>query len=283
MISRVLIIRSGRLLVAAIAMVMLWTGSGFCLDPYGLADTYRYPARTPAEAIEQDFPGATDSWLPVVFPPVFQAELRARPLFLVLTKGEFIWEERGIDLDLQDNLGFVDQVVFIETIARMQLARFSARFHFESQLRTLRGDSGNLTLPDYRIGADIDLLSSPQLRLGINFDFNWQRPEFSATIPNAPQVRIVYPRPVTAGFHFHWSPTNIWSISPTVWMMYRHPIRSADLKEFDVAAGIRLPETVFSNSAVRAGWNFREYSHESGGQEIIARFSGFYGEYVYFF
>jgi hypothetical protein len=235
------------------------------------------------EAIETDFPGAATPAYPFLHMPRFEGEVRITPLFYNLEDAKFLSPQDGLALDLKKDLGFVDQATLVEFTGRLQFNRLSVRASYDSYLRTLRGNNGNFTWPDLRVGMDLDLIQRPNTKLGIDMDACWQRPTFSVASPIFGDILVVGPRPVTFGIHGWYNPECIPIISPILELRYRWPIRTGTkIYEFEAAAGFKLPRTVLGDSGLRAGWRRTAITFDSAGHSVDITLSGIFVEYVFY-
>jgi hypothetical protein len=234
-------------------------------------------------AAESDFPGSTLPKYPFLHMPQIGGELRVTWISYNMTNGKFLYPERGIALDLKDDLLFLDQVSTVEFTGRLQLARYSLRAVYDAYVRTHRG-RGYFYWPELRIGADVDLFKRDTWRLGVDLDFTTNRPTLSVTDPILGSFQVVGPRPVTFGVHAWYNPRFTCGISPVVEVRYRWPIRTGTkIYEFEVAGGLKLPDTILGCSAVRAGWRHTATEFDSSGQTADVTLSGVFGEYVFYY
>lgn len=235
------------------------------------------------EAIESDFPGAATPAYPFLHMPRLGGEVRVTPIFYNIVDAKFLSPQDGLALDLLKDLGFVDQATLVEFTGRLQFNRLSIRASYDSYLRTFRGALGNFTWPDLRVGADLDLIQKPNVKLGIDMDFYPQRPTFSLASPIFGDVFVLGPRPATFGIHGWYNPEYIPVISPVLELRYRWPIRTGTkVYEFEAAAGFKLPWTVLGDSALRAGWRRTAITFDSHGHSVDITLSGTFLEYVFY-
>lgn len=234
-------------------------------------------------AVESDFPGSTLPKYPFLHMPQIGGEVRVSWLSYNMTNGKFLFPERGIALDLKDDLLFLDQVTAVEFAGRLQLARYSVRAVYDAYTRTHRGQ-GYFYWPELRIGADVDVFKRDTWRLGVNLDFTTNQPTLSVTHPIMGSFQVIGPRPVTIGVHAWYNPRFTCGISPVVEVRYRWPIRTGTkIYEFDVAGGLKLPDTILGCSAVRAGWRHTAIEFSFSGQTADVTLSGVFAEYVFYY
>ncbi|AFM27513.1 hypothetical protein [Desulfomonile tiedjei] len=234
-------------------------------------------------AVESDFPGATLSKYPFLHMPQIGGEVRVTWLSYNMINGKFLFPERGIALDLKDDLLFPHNVSAVEFAGRLQLARYSLRAVYDAYMRAYRG-SGYLYWPELRIGADVDVFKRDTWRLGVNLDFTTNYPTLSVTDPILGPFQVVGQRPVTFGVHGWYNPRFTCGISPVVEARYRWPIQTGTkMYEFEVAGGLKLPDTILGCSAVRAGWRHTATEFSSAGQTADVTLSGVFAEYVFYY
>ncbi len=255
------------------------------LVPGGPLTGILQPLSPLGKALEQDLPGVANPASPYVWPPSFGAELRVRPILIYWSQGTVSDPSGSFSLDLFQDLGFVERIVMVEGMARVQLSRFSLRGTYTGFVRNYWGARGNLDWPEFRIGADLDLVQRKGLRVGVNFDGSpWANPKFSFTRPGIGSESIVGGRPVSAGVHIAWNSPGWGGLAPSFEARARWPIREATkVTEYEVAGGLKGPATVLGTSALRGGWRYTHMSFSGHGREIKATWSGFFAEYVFLF
>jgi hypothetical protein len=266
--------------VLLLSILILLSSGSVCLsfDPFG----YWIP-RLPGLSYEldKDAPGITNPLYPFVHNSLFKGEFHVRPMFVTLKEGKF--RDATGEYDFLKRLGFIDEAISIESMLRLQFARYSIRGYYTSDLRTFRGKQGNFDWPTIRVGADLDLVQNDSIRFGLDMDINWKRPTFSIATPTTSMRAVEWPRPVTAGLHFVYNPCNI-GISSSFEVRYRFPIRAGTkIEELEISGGMRFPKSMIGTSALRAGWRYSSISHEASDDRIDIRLSTIFGEYVYYY
>lgn len=235
-------------------------------------------------ALEQDMPGVANPWSPFVWPPRIDGEVRFRAIGLTMTQGKF-WD-RAVDFyaDLNKDLGIVDQVVTVETMARVQLSRLSLRVHYEAYVRGFVGQWGELDWPPFRLGADVDFFSRNGLRLGADVDGSVNHPVFTYSHPQHAPERISFGRPLTAGVYLAYNPFGTGGLSPSLETRARWPVRQySRVTEYEIAAGLKTPQTVLGRGALRGGWRYTEIECRERQKELSAKWSGVFAEYVFLY
>jgi hypothetical protein len=241
------------------------------------------PRQVIAGLMECDMPGMADCNSMFVFPPVLRGELRARPLFIGLS-GTVENTITGQQLDLVDDLGYVNQGILTEWMGRAQFGRFSARVHFDMYMRTFRGTRSRLDWPDFHAGFDFDLISRPAMRVGLNMDFYPERPDFFLNASPIGTVRAAFPKPSTAGFHVVLMPKTLGSLSGMLETRGRRSLRTGTrLDELEFAMGLTTPETVLGTVALRAGWRYSHIFLGTDSYDINIDWSAYFGELVYYY
>lgn len=232
---------------------------------------------------ESEMPGITRPDAPLVFTPIFGGELRVRPIFIDFS-GTLKNTETNEELSLLDDLGFVEQGILVETMARIKISRLSLRVHNDGYLRTFRGEPGRLDWPEWRVGADLDLIDTRPFRFGVNMDFYWDQPSFSAQTPAGVSVGIGSPRPATWGGHVLLNCGNPCAIRYTVEARGRLSLREGSrIDEVEAAAGLMTPEMVIGNVAIRGGYRRTWLKLEASSREVRIHWSGVFGELVFWY
>ena len=98
-----------------------------------------------SQILEGELPGISEPNAPLIFPPIFRAEVRVRPIFINFT-GEVTDDDTGESLNLLDDLGHIENAPVLETMARLKLTRFSLRIHNDSYMRTFRGGARGVSI-----------------------------------------------------------------------------------------------------------------------------------------
>lgn len=255
------------------------------LVPEGPVTGILQPLSPLGKALEQDLPGIANPASPYVWPPSFGAEVRVRPILIYWSQGTVSDPSGSFSLDFLQDLGFVDRIFLVEGMARLQLSRLSLRGTYTGFVRSYSGSLGNLDWPEFRFGADLDILQRKGLRVGVNIDGTpWAQPKFSFTRPRIGSECIEGGRPVTAGAHIAWNPPGWGGLAPSFEARARWPIREATkVTEYEVAGGIKSPATVLGTSALRGGWRYTHLDFSGNGREVKATWSGFFAEYVFLF
>ncbi len=242
------------------------------------------PIGGPNAAVGGDMPGLTDPGAPLVFPPIFRAEARLRPIYWQIW-GNVTEAATGRRLDFQQDLDMIDTGLTLEPMVRFQVGRISLRAHSDIYLRNFSGPDGRLEIPMVRFGADFDLIQTPTLRIGVNTDYKHMSPYFRLTADSPFGARTLNSsRPLTAGCHIDYNPLEYGGVTGSFSARGRLSFRKAIvLNQYEVAAGLRTPETVLGTVALRGGWRYTTVDFDSGLYEVRSSISGYFGEIVYFY
>lgn len=235
--------------------------------------------------LDSDFPGAGNPAMPVVYPPTFRGELRARGLYLFSQKQRFSNPDLGISTDLQQDLGFNDKGALIELMARANAGRYSVRAYYDEWLVTFKSNNGNVSWPNYRMGLDLDLYNCPTFRLGADCDINWEQPILNAAPPGMTAINLQWDRPATAGVHAAYNPLGNGSLAFSCEARARWPItENSRITEYEIAGGFKGPTTVTGTSALRAGWRYTTIDLRKNNKiQLDLVWSGIFAEYVYMY
>jgi len=235
--------------------------------------------------VQEDVPGLTNPLIPFVFSPVLKGELRGRPIFTVATSGEFKMPSAGISIKLAKDLGFEEDVVIVDLMARAQIARLSIRTIYDTWLSTFRSDLGHLSWPPFSAGMDIDLVNTSSVRLGANLDVYSQQPAFSIVLPVLGTTSIKWQRPATAGIHLAYNPVGMGGLAPSLEARARWPIiKDSRVTEYEIAGGATTPLTILGTTALRAGWRYTTIELRRKAEfELDLTWSGLFGELVYLY
>jgi hypothetical protein len=230
-----------------------------------------------------DTKGMTDPTSPFIFPPIFRAQARGGPM-LWQTWGTITDTTSGYEIDFTDDLDMLDRGFLFNFALRLQIGRASARGHWDIYYRNIEGGGSNeLELPAFRFGVDYDLISRPNMRIGLNLDVHERRPRITFDDAVLGRNRIVGNRPFTGGFHAEVNPANLGNMAASLFASYRMSLRtSSKLDELEVAAGLRTPETMLGTLGLRTGWRYSRYNF-GDNLDIKATMSGYFLEMVYFY
>jgi len=233
--------------------------------------------------LNADFPGAANPGMPVVYPPTFRGEVRARALYLFSQKQRFSNPELGFSTELHKDIGFNDEGALIEVTARANAGRYSLRAHYDEWLITFKSANGNLSWPNYRMGLDLNLNNCPTFRIGANCDINWEHPVLNAAPPGRTAIHVEWDRPVTAGVHASYNPFGDGGLALSGEARARWPItENSRITEYEIAGGFKGSTTVTGTSALRAGWRYTSIDFRKKNTfQLDMVWSGIFAEYVY--
>lgn len=226
-------------------------------------------------------PGIMNPCTPYIAPPILRGEVRFRPIFIGL-EGTVQDTETGVSRDFLKELGYVNQGILFETMVRAQIGRVSLRAHYDSYIRTFRGSDSRLDWPEFRLGGELDLWYTEPIRFGFDMDFYATRPSFKLDDPVLGRIFIESPRPATVGAHIALNPVSIGRLSVSMEGRARRCIRTGTrINEYEIAAGLKTPETVLGTVALRGGFRYSDIGLEYDIHRVDAKWSGFFGELVY--
>lgn len=247
---------------------------------------------TVRNAIESDTPGATNPNSPLIFPAYFSGEIRATPLLLFMSEGKAHTGTRL--MSFKDDLEMASRSVIVDFMVRLQFGRLSLRANQYSFFREYGGRFGTFYMPEFRFGADLDIVNRNGIRFGLNVDGCTEGPHidynFSQAPPGPPGPnfnagsagRIDFGRPLTMGVHFVFNPPVYGGFSSVFELRAQWPLRSSiALSEYEIAGGIKSPPTVFGSSALRLGWRAIELT--APDNRLNARWNGAFLEYVFYY
>jgi hypothetical protein len=233
--------------------------------------------------VEDDMPGAANPTNPFVYPFYFGGEAYVRPVVVCWADGQFKDPLTSTVVDLHRDANLPARLSYVEFMARVQLSRFSLRGHLFTFLDIYRSSLGRLDQPEFRLGADVDLVSRKGLRFGANLDGNFRHPTFNVTLPSGITYFESGARPVTAGVHLAWFPYGWWGLAPTFEARARWPIvQRTKVTEVEVAGGLKIPATVLGSSGIRGGWRWHKTEIKDFAETEIT-WSGFFLDYVFFY
>jgi hypothetical protein len=272
-------------LAAALTLIILTAAPAFAHVFSEMTGPFRPRIPLIGRILDSNIPGLANPLSPLVLPPCFQGEVKARPIFELVTEQTFRAPKLGAVLDLEKDLGFDDQFTIVEVMVRAQIASLSVRADYESPLSTSRSGLGHLDWPPFRMGLDLDLLDCRTCRIGVNGDVYWERPGLSVILPIIGSRFITWNRPITAGIHVAFNPPGWGGLAPSFDSRVRWPLtQNSRLTEFEIAGGLRTPQTVLGSTAVRGGWRYTRIElRNSDPSELDFTWSGIFGELVYFY
>ncbi len=247
-----------------------------------------------APVLAEDMPGLTDPRSPLVFPPLFRAELAASTVWYSLSSGKVTRDGISHPWELEKVFHFPHSQLFLDFMARLQAGRFSVRGYYEA--RNLSGEGpfqgdpaerqekAEFSYPGVRIGGDMDLAHWNLSRVGFNVDYDLLAPSFEEGIETPGGYKMTGKQPLTVGIHGIYNPGAVYcGISPIFEVRARWPAAGAELTDVKVSAGVKAPETVLGSLAWRSGYRHTvlEFSTRHRGFDITL--DGWFSELVYFY
>jgi len=238
-------------------------------------------------------------YLPFVYLPTLQAEVRATPIYMELSGGkEIVYEfvdggtQSSSEHGLKDDFNMTKPDVLFDAMVRLTAGPVSLRLHYDS--RTFVGVGRNST-PKYsvarleysgiRLGGDIDLFRWNGSRVGIDFDYDVYHPIFTEGIKTPGGKIIEGEAAMTIGIHGEYSPTfTYYGMNPVFDANIRFPLRDTKVTDFRVGAGVRFLETVLGTWALKLGYRRTNLDfRESLVGRVETTFGGFFGELAYYY
>jgi hypothetical protein len=211
----------------------------------------------------QDFPGLMNPFSPLFSFPPLQGEAKATIIWANLLKGKETIQTTPVRvLDFKDFWGMDKGATFIDALVRLQMGPLSARLNYA--MRYFKGipfNPGNTQLNstveaafDYtglRIGGDFDVLRWGRSRIGIDMDYDLYHPMLTATSLS----ELTGPSALTLGFHAVYNPSyNLYGFSAVAEGRARWSVVGSTVTDWEVAGGLRSPETVLGVMAIRSGY-----------------------------
>ncbi|AFM25540.1 hypothetical protein [Desulfomonile tiedjei] len=276
-----------RAVLVLLACVLFYTGSSAnaqvstgISSPLGYVSSYMpFMGPNASKSSDSIFPFSAFG-----FSPNFRGELRGTVFLENLQNGTFRNSTTGTSFDFVKDLGFQKDGILLESMARTQLSRYALRAYYRTYLRDPNGKQAKLNWPEWRVGADFDLIDYCGLRLGLDVDTTWKQPTFGYSPASGTAEFIALPRPVTMGAHLSYNPSDFENITPVVDLRYRMPaIQGSSVTEFEAAAGLKTPRSSRGTSGLMVGWRYTTFEHDTGNRRLDFSWSAFYLQYVGFY
>ena len=254
-------------------------------------------------ARSQDFFGIADPGSPFIFPPGLQGEARVTPIFIGIIGGSNSIESLGIDWSLRKHFEMTNNSLFVDSMLRFGVGRFSIRGHYEPRdfvgmaryrnIPQAHAAEARLEYSGIRVGGDVDFFLVYGARVGANVDFDLYNPVFTEAIQtNGGGKKIRGESALTWGFHATYSPVaSLYGVSGVFEARARWPVLGTSVTDLELAAGLRGPESILGAAALRFGW--RRTSLEFNDKQLFngatfnthfdAQLSGWFGQLVYYY
>ncbi len=282
-----------RFLMVCLGLCMPLTAHAFTPTlSSGPPSTYDRSGSAFGRILENEMPGIVNKWSPLVFPPIFKAETKIRPVISKLS-GKFTDTSTGVSLDFRDALGHF-HVNNWEVMIRAQISRVSLRlnrdFFFSDEFTSPHGAA--FEWPRLRVGAGFDLILTRCTRFGVDTDYYPKKPSFASPTGPLEPVSVTFdsPRPVSIGVHLAYNSPDCGTVGWSFDGRVRHsflPVFSVGSEtrftELELAIGLKSPELVTGTVSVRSGWRYRDIVMISDPFEAHIRWSALFGELVYFY
>ena len=254
-------------------------------------------------AIAQDLFGFANPGSPFVYPPGLRGEVRATPIFVRIVKGQETIASPPLVWNLREHFNMINEELFIDTMVKLSVGRWSFRFHYEP--RDLVGRTNFRNLPnapeaearlDYsgiRLGGDVDIFLPYGVYLGANLDYDLYRPIFTEAIQtDRGGKKIQGEAALTVGMHVVANPvTSYYGMSGLFEARVRWPALGAEVTDVELSAGLRTPETILGSVALKAGWRHTEieftkpqrYNGLPVSTNFDATMEGWFGQFCYYY
>lgn len=257
-------------------------------------------------ALAQDFTGLLDAFSPLFSFPPLQAEARLSLIGTQLLYGKVVVPSLQLSWDLKDDFAMEPNVLFLDTMVRIQVGRLSLRTYYN--VRDYKGTTLVTSLPnrpfgearfDYsglRLGGDFDVFQWGRSRVGVNLDYDLFVPNFTANINDANLATTAKQfngaAALTIGTHFVYNPTfNLYGVSGVAEACARWPILGTEVTDWEVAWGLKGPETVLGCVALRGGYrrtsiefhDTKIFNNVGASIDFNAAIGGWFGEMVYYY
>jgi hypothetical protein len=248
----------------------------------------------PGSALAEDVPGLTDPRSPLIFPPLFRAQMTVSPIWITLSSGKLTRAGIPDSWELDKVFHLPHSSLFLDLMARVQAGRFSLRGYYEP--RDLTGEkhfqdddaapmaSARFSYPGVRIGGDMDVAQWNLSRVGLNIDYDLLAPKFTETSETADGFRITGRESLTVGIHGVYNPGAVyWGMSPILEFRARWPVSGAELTEVTLAAGAKAPETVLGSLAWKSGYRHTIIEFSGRRRTLNLTLDGWFSELAYYY
>jgi hypothetical protein len=242
--------------------------------------------------LDLGFPGLTDAFSPLVFPPTIHAEARVTPIWVSIVSGKVSVAPEGT-WDLREQFALNSGKVFLDSMGRLQIGSFSVRLHYEPRffagkirLPTNPGVTAesNFDFSGVRLGGDWDLFQRNLSRIGLDVDYYIYLPAFTQAIQSQIASEIIGQNAVTLGAHVIYNPiNNFYGMSGICEARARWSVGGTSVRDLELAAGIKAPATVMGNVALRGGYRRTMLEYIDSRYTLDAIIAGWFGEIAYYY
>jgi hypothetical protein len=252
-------------------------------------------------ALAQDFAGLIDYCSPLFSLPSLQGEARVTPIWIGISGGNQVIPSQGITWNLRDQFGLTQTNLFVDSMVRLQLGRFSLRVEYDPRDFAATKPAVNnpfveatarLSYSGARLGGDLDIVQYYRSRVGVDLDYDIFSPVFSETIETTGGKRIIGNSALTMGAHLVFMPaTNLYGVSPLFEARCRWPVSGAQVTDLEIAGGLRGPESILGAVALKGGYRHTKLGFTSSqlynGLAVSTTFdatmSGGFVEFAYYY
>lgn len=234
-------------------------------------------------------------YLPFVYLPTLQGEVRATALYLDIAGGrEIVYTafEPARVWGLRDDFNMSKSVLVMDTMVRLTVGPFSARIHYEPRAFIGVGQypeesvksTARLEYSGVRMGGDIDIFRWHGSRAGVDVDYDLYHPIFTEGIRTRGGYIVRGEAGMTLGAHADFSPTQFYyGMNPIVDASFRWPLLGTQVTDLRLAAGVKFPETVLGVWALKLGYRKTSLDFRDSSGRVDVSFSGFFGEFAYYY
>ncbi len=223
------------------------------------------PTGAVPSSFAQGFAGILESYSPLFSLPCLQGEARVRPIWVGISSGNEYIPSLGIAWNLREQFALMQTNLFIDSMIRFQLGRFSFRINYDPRDFVasttavydplLREGSARLNCSGLRLGGDLDIVQWYRSRAGVNIDYDLFSPIFSESIQTFGGKQIIGQAALTLGIHLVAMPaTNLYGVSPVFEARCRWPSLGTEVTDLEISGGLRSPETILGAVALKGGY-----------------------------
>lgn len=234
-------------------------------------------------------------YLPFVYLPTLQGEVRATWLYLDISGGrEIVYSafEPARVWGLKDDFNMSKSVLVMDTMVRLTVGPFSARIHYEPRAFVGVGiipgysekSTARLEYSGARIGGDIDIFRWNGSRVGVDVDYDVYHPIFTESIRTKGGYLVEGEAAMTVGVHADYSPSQFYyGMNPIFDANFRWPVLGTQLTDLRLAAGVKFPQTVLGIWALKLGYRKTSLEFRDSSGRVDVSFGGFFGELAYYY
>jgi len=234
-------------------------------------------------------------YLPFVYLPTLQGEVRATALYVDLDGGKEIvyrtYEPPQV-WGLKDDFNMAKPMIVFDTMVRLTAGPFSCRIHYEPRAflgvsrypgETIKS-SARLEYSGVRLGGDIDLFRRNGSRVGIDLDYDLYHPVFTEGIRTSGGKIVEGEAAMTLGVHADYNPAWLYyGMNPIFDVYFRWPMLGTQITDLRIAAGVSFPELVLGTWALKIGYRKTNLDFRDSSGRLEATFGGVFAELAYYY